>query len=155
MVGSHHPPRPGTTTRFGSLEFMSLGIEYDMALLLPAPPEDQGSRRRPSRRKRQRQSNCNRAPWGTLCAKDAAENDDNIESLSRDLAGVNISIGVPAPTFPAPPAPTSPTASSKGHQQHLPSNCVSKPATTLRCTSGCRPPPGAWTPRKKMAQALP
>jgi hypothetical protein len=79
----------------------------------------------------------------------------------------------------------SPMMSSKGRQQHLPShprvgrsqmlpgetweetkeNClcstpspsnhVLTPATTIRCTSGCRSPPGAWTPRKKMAQTSP
>jgi hypothetical protein len=32
MAGSDHPLRLGTTNRFGSLEFMSLGIEYNMVL---------------------------------------------------------------------------------------------------------------------------
>jgi hypothetical protein len=53
-----------------------------------------------------RRSNRNHAPRGTLCAEDAAENDDGIESLSRDLVGVNISPEVPAPTFLALPALT-------------------------------------------------
>jgi hypothetical protein len=91
---------------FGSLEFMFLGIKYDMVLLPPAPLEDRGSRHRPSRRRRQRWSSHNRAPWDTLCVEDAAGHDDDIESLSRDLASINISLGVPAPTFLAPPAPT-------------------------------------------------
>jgi hypothetical protein len=30
MAGFHHPLRLGTMIRFGSLEFMSLGIKYDM-----------------------------------------------------------------------------------------------------------------------------
>jgi hypothetical protein len=81
MAGSDHPLRLGTTNRFGSLEFMSLGIEYDMVLLLPIPPEDRSSRRRPSRRRRQKRSKHNRASRGTLCIEDAAENDDDIESL--------------------------------------------------------------------------
>jgi hypothetical protein len=106
MAGSDHPLSLGTTIKFGILEFMSLGIEYDMVLLLPTTPEDQGSRCRPFRRKRQRQSNRNHAPRGTLCAEDAVGNDDSIESLSRDLADINISPGVSAPTFPAPLAPT-------------------------------------------------
>jgi hypothetical protein len=84
---------------------MSLSIEYDLVLLPPAPPEDQSSRHHPSRRRRQRRSNQNRAPRGTLCAEDATGNDDSIESLSRDLASVNISPRAPAPTFLAPPAP--------------------------------------------------
>jgi hypothetical protein len=84
---------------------MSLGIEYDMVLLPPTPPKDQGSRRRPSRRRRRRWSNCHHAQWGTLCVEDVARNDDGIESLSRDLSNVNISLGVSAPTFLAPPAP--------------------------------------------------
>jgi hypothetical protein len=106
MAGSHRPLRFRTMIMFGSLEFMFLGIEYDMVLLPPAPPEDRGSRHRPSRRRRQRWSSHNRAPWDTLCVEDAAGHDDDIESLSRDLASINISLGVPAPTFLAPPAPT-------------------------------------------------
>jgi hypothetical protein len=37
MASFHHPLRLGTVIRFRSLEFMSLGIEYDMVLLLPVP----------------------------------------------------------------------------------------------------------------------
>jgi hypothetical protein len=105
MVDSHHPLRLRTTIGFGSLEFMSLDIEYDMVLLPPALPEDQSSCRRPYCRRRQRQRNRNRAPRGTLCAEDSTENDDDIESLPRDLASANISPRVPAPTFLAPPVP--------------------------------------------------
>jgi hypothetical protein len=33
MAGFHHPLRLSTMIRFGSLEFMSLEIEYNMVLL--------------------------------------------------------------------------------------------------------------------------
>jgi hypothetical protein len=55
--------------RFGSLEFMSLGIEYDMVLLPPGPLVDTrertGVRPCPSRRRRQRRSNRKRATRST------------------------------------------------------------------------------------------
>jgi hypothetical protein len=35
MTGFHHPLRLGMVIRFGTLEFMSLGIKYDMILLPP------------------------------------------------------------------------------------------------------------------------
>jgi hypothetical protein len=95
------------TIRFGSLEFISLGIEYDMILLPPVPLERLSSRKHPSRRRRQRGSNRDRAPPGTLCAGGTAGTDDGIKSLSRDLASVNILPGgpptAPTPTFLAPP----------------------------------------------------
>jgi hypothetical protein len=37
MAGFHHYLRLGTVIRFGSLEFMSLEIEYDMVLLPLVP----------------------------------------------------------------------------------------------------------------------
>jgi hypothetical protein len=37
MAGFHHPLRLGTVIRFGSLEFMSLEIEYSMVLLPLVP----------------------------------------------------------------------------------------------------------------------
>jgi hypothetical protein len=40
MAGFHHPLRLDTVIRFGSLEFMSLRIEYDMVLLPPSPLAD-------------------------------------------------------------------------------------------------------------------
>jgi hypothetical protein len=44
---------------------MSLGIEYNMVLLPPVPLERPSTRRRPSRRRRQRWNNHNRATHGT------------------------------------------------------------------------------------------
>jgi hypothetical protein len=52
MAIFHHPLRLGTVTRFGSLEFMSLQIEYDMVLLPPVPLERLSICPRPSRRRR-------------------------------------------------------------------------------------------------------
>jgi hypothetical protein len=52
MVGFHHPLRLGTVIKLESLEFMSLGIEYDMILLSLVPLEHPSTRRRPSRRTR-------------------------------------------------------------------------------------------------------
>jgi hypothetical protein len=37
MAGFHHPLRLGTVIGFGSLEFMSLRIKYDMVLLPRVP----------------------------------------------------------------------------------------------------------------------
>jgi hypothetical protein len=89
---------------------MSLGIEYDMILLPPVPLERLGSRRCPSRHRRQRWSNRDRATQATPCTGGATRTADGIESLSRDLASINISPGAPtaahAPTlFLAPPSP--------------------------------------------------
>jgi hypothetical protein len=67
MAGFHHPLRLGTVIMFGSLEFMSLNIEYDMILLSSVPLERPSSHHRPSRRRRQRRSNRDRATHGTLC----------------------------------------------------------------------------------------
>jgi hypothetical protein len=124
MAGSHHPLRLGTTIRFESLEFMSLGIEYDMVLLPPVPLERPSSRRHYSRRRRQRRSNRDRAPQGTPCVGDAAENDDGIESLSRDLANVNISPRAlpttPTLTFLAPPPSTWETLFPHGIERRMP-----------------------------------
>jgi hypothetical protein len=57
MPSFHHPLGLGTVIKLGSLEFMSLGIEYDMALLPPSPlantQERPGALPRPSRHKRQ------------------------------------------------------------------------------------------------------
>jgi hypothetical protein len=56
MAGDQHPLRLSTVIRFGSLEFMSLGIEYDMVLLAPSPLTDTQERPsvhpRPSRRRK-------------------------------------------------------------------------------------------------------
>jgi hypothetical protein len=139
MAGFHHPLRLGMMIRVGSLEFMSLGIEYDMILLPPVPLERPSSRRRPSCCRRQRQRNRDRAPQGTPCAGGVAGTDDSIESLSRDLASVNISLRAPpttpAPIFLAPPPPTwetsFPTVSSEGCQLHRPSHLWVERSRTL------------------------
>jgi hypothetical protein len=106
MAGFHHPLRLETMIRFGSLEFMSLDIEYAMILLPPVPLERPSTRRRPSRRRRQRRGNRDRATHGTSCPSGAFEVADGIDSLSRDLANAIIAPRVPsaAPmsTFLAP-----------------------------------------------------
>jgi hypothetical protein len=88
---------------------MSLGIEYDMILLLHVPLERPSSHHRPSRRRRQRQSNRNHATHGTPCPGEAPGMADGIDSLSRDLANTSIAPGAPpaAPTSTplAPPPP--------------------------------------------------
>jgi hypothetical protein len=75
---------------------MSLGIEYDMVLLPPVPLEHPSTRRRPCRRRRQRQNNRNLATHGTPCPGETPRMADGVDSLLRDLA--NISIAPRAPT---------------------------------------------------------
>jgi hypothetical protein len=183
MAGFDHPLRLGTMIRFGSVLFMSLRIEYDMVLLPPTPPEDQGSRRRPSRRRRQRRSNCNRA-HGELCVQKMQSKMMTTLSLSQGTwpASTFRPECLRQPSWHhllQRGGHHSPTTSSKGYgvsstcpptcgpggaecslENHpcstpSPSNRVSTPATTLRCMPGYRSPPGAWTLRKKMAQASP
>jgi hypothetical protein len=89
---------------------MSLDIEYDMILIPPVPIEHPISRSHPSCHRRQRWSNHDRATQGTPFTRGAFGMADGIESLSRDLASIDISIGAlpaaPAPTlFLAPPPP--------------------------------------------------
>jgi hypothetical protein len=88
---------------------MSLGIEYDMILLPLVPLECSSSRCHLSRRRRQRQNNRDRAAHGTPCTGGAPGMADGIDSLSKNLANVNIAPRVPpvvpAPTFPASPPP--------------------------------------------------
>jgi hypothetical protein len=74
---------------------MSLGIEYDMILLPLVPLERPSTRRRPSRRRRQRWGNYGRATHGTPCHGGALGMADGIDSLSRDLANTNIAPGAP------------------------------------------------------------
>jgi hypothetical protein len=104
MASFHHPLSLGTVIRFGSLEFMSLGIEYDMVLLPPAPLEHPSARSRPCRR-RQRQNNRNRVAHGTPCLGEAPRPIDDIDSLARDLAGISVTPGVP-PMAHTPPTLT-------------------------------------------------
>jgi hypothetical protein len=61
---------------------MSLGIEYDMILLPLVPLERPSTRRHPSRHRRQRWGNRDRATHG-------------VDSLSRDLANTNIAPRAP------------------------------------------------------------
>jgi hypothetical protein len=95
--------------RFGSLEFMSLGIEYDMVLLSHVPLERPSTRRRPSRRRRQRRNNRNCATHGTLCPGETLAMANGVDSLSRDLANISIAPGAPtaapASTLLVPPPP--------------------------------------------------
>jgi hypothetical protein len=96
MASFHHPLRLGTVIKFGSLEFMSLGIEYDMVLLPLVPLKRLSTRRCPSRRRRQRWNDINYATHGTPCPGDTPEMVDGIDSLASDLA--NISIAPEAPS---------------------------------------------------------
>jgi hypothetical protein len=94
MVGFHHPLRLGKVIRFGSLEFMSLRIEYDMVLLPPGPltntQEHPCARSNPSRRRRHKRSNHSRATGGTPCPGRAPRLTNDIDSLARNLAHVSI-----------------------------------------------------------------
>jgi hypothetical protein len=97
MVGFHHPLRLGTVIRFGSLELMSVGIEYDMVLLPPGPRANtQGQPdvcpRHPHHRK-QRWSNHNRTNRGVLCPDEVPRLTNDADSLARDLANVSIMPG--------------------------------------------------------------
>jgi hypothetical protein len=95
--------------RFGSLEFMSLNIEYDMILLPPVPLDLPSTGHRPSHRRSQRWGNFVCSTHGTLCPGGAPRMADGIDSLLRDLANTIIAPGVlpvaPAPTFLEPPPP--------------------------------------------------
>jgi hypothetical protein len=86
--------------RFGSLEFMSLGIEYDMVLLPPIPLERPSTRRRPSHYRRQRRNNHNHATHGAPCPGEAPRMTDEVDSLLKDLANISVTPGAPraAPT---------------------------------------------------------
>jgi hypothetical protein len=53
MGSLQQPLQPGTTLRFGSLEFMSLDGGYDM-ILLPPPRDSDNGGRQPARRRRNR-----------------------------------------------------------------------------------------------------
>jgi hypothetical protein len=106
MAGFHHPLTLVTVIRFGSLEFMSLGIEYDMVLLPPGPLANTQERLsvhpRLSRRRRQRRSNHNCVTRGTPCADEALGLADDIDSLARDLADVSVTHGASSATRASP-----------------------------------------------------
>ena len=102
MASFHHPLRLRIVIRFGSLEFMSLGIEYYMAFLLPVPLERPSTRRRTSRRRGQRWNNHNHATHGTPCPGETLGMADGVDCLWRDLANISI---VPR-TLPTAPVST-------------------------------------------------
>jgi hypothetical protein len=85
---------------------MSLEIEYNMVLLPPGPPanthERPGVRPRPSHRKRQRRSNCNRTTRGTPCPGEAPGLVDDADSLARDPTNVNVMPGASLATHTSP-----------------------------------------------------
>jgi hypothetical protein len=109
MVGFHHPLRLRTVIKFGSLEFMSLGIEYDMVLLPPVPLERPSTHRRPSHHRRQRRGNRDHSTPSTPCPGGAHGMAGGIDSLSRDPANTSIAPGAspaaPMSTFLVPPPP--------------------------------------------------
>jgi hypothetical protein len=87
MAGFHHPLRLGMVIMFGSLGFMSLGIKYDMVLLPPGPlantQEQLDIHPYPSRCRRQRWGNRNRATRDTPCPDEAHGLADDADSLAR------------------------------------------------------------------------
>jgi hypothetical protein len=81
---------------------MSLSIEYGMILLPPVPLEHPSSRRCPSRRRRQRRSNRDRATHGTPCPRGALGWLIAQTPSRGDLASTSIALGAP----PVAPTPT-------------------------------------------------
>eukprot|EP00267_Zea_mays_P043203 XP_020395269.1 uncharacterized protein LOC109940245 [Zea mays] len=113
MANPENPFPLGTVIWFGSLEFMSLGYDYDMVLLpprhhtdddyrfsqpggarpllLPWPEEGHPDlRRRPSRRRRRRRNNRNRTAGGASRPAGASGQADGADSLVRDLSDVSL-----------------------------------------------------------------
>jgi hypothetical protein len=99
---------------FGSLEYMSLDIEYDMVLLPPkhlADAQEQPNfRPRPLCYRRQRRNNRNRTAGSAPCPFNAPGLTNDIDSLARDLTNISITPGasmatkgIPASTILAPP----------------------------------------------------
>jgi hypothetical protein len=109
MASFQHPLRLRTVIRFGSLEFMSLGIEYDMVLLPSIPLERPSTRRCPSCHRRQKWNSRNRATHDTSCPGESPGMTNGVDSLSRDLASIAIVPGAPpeapASTLLVPPPP--------------------------------------------------
>jgi hypothetical protein len=110
MGSLQQPFQPGTVLRFGSLEFMSLDVSYDMILLLPPRDSDNGGRqparrwwnrrrlphvaeeqhsglsRRLPRRRRRRQGNQGRAGGGTSSAVERVDGAPTGDTSSIALA---------------------------------------------------------------------
>jgi hypothetical protein len=145
MASFHHPLRLGTVIKFGSLEFMSLDIEYDMVFLPPIPLERPSTRRRPCRCRRQRWNNRSHATQDTPCRSEAPRMADGVDSLSKDLANTNISPEAP----PAAPASTFLVPPSLAWEASVP-HAVER---AILATPDLFPR-GAWTPRKRMVRAL-
>jgi hypothetical protein len=109
MANLQHPLRLDTVIWFWSLEFMSLGIEYDMVFLPPrhlADTQEQPELRpRPLRHRRQRRNNHNHITGSAPCPVDALGLANDIDSLARDLASVSPTLGASTPTR-VDPTPT-------------------------------------------------
>ena len=109
MADPVRPLRLGTVVWFGSLEFMSLGHEYDMVLLTPrAPPsDDEVTHRQPRRRRRLGGRSCRarqarheqghpdvtRTRGGTPLRADILRPAVGTGSLARDLSGLSLDKG--------------------------------------------------------------
>ena len=132
MADPIRPLRLGTVVWFGSLEFMSIGHEYDMVLLTPrAPPsDDEVTPRQPRRRRcpggrsrRARQArreeghpDATRARGGTPLPADILRPAIGTGSLARDLSGLSmdkgkspVARGDAQSSSSAPPLPEEPT----------------------------------------------
>jgi hypothetical protein len=105
MVNLQHPLRLCTVIWFGSLEFMSLSIEYDMVLLPPRhmvdAQEQPDFRPLPPRRTRWRRNNHNRTAGNATCPVDTLGLTNNADFLARDLTNVYIMPGVSVTTWGA------------------------------------------------------
>ena len=109
MADPIRPLRLGTVVWFGSLEFMSLGHEYDMVLLTPrAPPsDDEVTHRQPRRRRRpggrsrrarqarreQGHPDATRTRGGTPLSADILRPAIGTGSLAGDLSGLSMDKG--------------------------------------------------------------
>jgi hypothetical protein len=106
MANLQHPLRLGMVIWFGSLEYMSLVIEYDMVLLPPKHLADAQEQPnfcpRPLCRRRQRRNNRNRNAGSTPCPFNAPGLTNDTDSLMRDLTNVSITPGASTATKGVP-----------------------------------------------------
>jgi hypothetical protein len=132
MADPVRPLRLGTVVWFGSLEFMSLGHEYDMVLLAPRAPssDDEVTHRQPRRRRRpggrsrrarqarreQGHPDATRTRGGTPLPADILRPVVGTGSLAGDLSGLSLDKGkLPVAhgdaqsSSSAPPLPEEPT----------------------------------------------
>ena len=94
MVDPVRPLRLGTVVWFGSLEFMSLGHEYDMVLLTPRalPSNDDVTHRQPRRR---------RHPGGRSRRARQARREQDHPDATQTQGNSPLSAGTPRPAVGA------------------------------------------------------